>query len=99
MADLAWAYWDWSSNQLGGCLPVDDSCRNCYAAQCAGTKTWPFKGYAGIHTGVTVKKDKRRVFNGEARRPPDTHKLWTKPRHYKGAKEPKMGPGKRSIIF
>jgi protein gp37 len=100
MADLAWAYWDWSWNPLGGCLPVDPTCQNCYAAQCAGTKTHPFPGYAGIHEGVTVVKNKRRVFNGNATRPPDSrHSLWPKPLHYKGAKEPKLGPGKRSIIF
>jgi protein gp37 len=99
MPVLAWAYWDWSDNHLGGCLPADPTCQNCYAAQCAGTKTWPFKGYAGIHTGVTVVKNKRRVFNGEARRPPDRHPTWTKLLHWKGAKNPKLGPGKRSIVF
>jgi protein gp37 len=99
MPVLEWAYWDFSYNPLGGCLPVDRTCYNCYAAQCAGTKTWPFPGYAGVHDNVTVVKNKRRVFNGEARRAPDRHRLWTKPLRLKGAKEPKLGPGKRSIIF
>jgi protein gp37 len=90
MPVLEWFYWDWSWNPLGGCLPVDPSCYNCYAAQCAGTKTFPFEGYAGIHNGVTVVRDKRRVFNGKPRRAPDRHALWTKPLRWKGAKNPKL---------
>ena len=99
MPVLEWAYWDFSWNPLGGCLPVDPSCDNCYAAQCAGTKTWPFPGYAGVHDGVTVRKGKKRVFNGKATAASKKHPLWTKPLRYKGAKEPKLGSGKRSIIF
>jgi len=99
MPVLEWAYWDFTWNLLGGCLPVGPGCHNCYAAQCAGTKTWPFPGYAGVHDGVTIVKDKRRVFNGKATAAPDSHPLWTKPLRWKGAKEPKLGPGKRSICF
>ena len=99
MPVLDWAYWDFSWNPLGGCLPVDRTCDNCYAAQCAGTKSWPFEGYAGVHDGVTVKRGKKRVFNGKATRARDKHPLWTKPLRLKGAKVPKLGSGKRSICF
>jgi protein gp37 len=83
----------------GGCLPISPGCKNCYAAQIAGTKTWPFAGYAGIHNGVTVVKDKRRVFNGEATAAPEGHPVSTKPLHLPPAKDPKLGPGKPSLIF
>ena len=51
-----------------GCTP------NCYAAQEAGTKTWPFASSAGVHDGVTDEMGKRREFqrqaHGRTSRPP-----------------------------
>ena len=101
MPVVEWAYWDYTLNVLGGCLPIGpgSGCKNCYAAQIAGTKTWPFAGYAGIHDGVTVVRDKRRVFNGKATVAPEGHPLWTKRLRLPPAKNPKLGSGKPSLVF
>jgi len=53
--------------------------KNCYVAQTAGTETWPFAGSAGIHDGVTVTEDKRRIFNGKLTVAPDRHPVWMMP--------------------
>lgn len=55
--------------------------------------------YAGIYNGVTKKKGKRRVFNGNATVALKGHPLWSKPLRLPPAKEPKLGPGKPSLIF
>lgn len=99
MAVLAWSYWDYTWNVLGGCLPISPGCDDCYAAQIAGTKTWPFAGYAGIYNDVTIVKGKRRVFNGKPTAAPKGHSLWMKPLRLPPAKEPKLGDGKPSLIF
>jgi protein gp37 len=93
------AWWDESYTPFGGCLPVSPGCQNCYAAQIAGTKTWPFKGSAGVHNGVTVVKGKRRIFNGKITAASDWHAQWTWPLRWKGATHPKLGVGAPSLIF
>jgi protein gp37 len=92
-------WWDATWNPVGGCLPVSPGCTNCYAAQVAGTKTWPYARSAGVHNGVTVVKGKRRIFNGKVTAAPDFHKSWTWPLTWSGARHPKLGPGARSLIF
>src|SRR6516165_2817671 len=92
-------WWDATWNPVGGCLPVSPGCTNCYAAQVAGTKTWPYANSAGVHNGVTVVRDKRRIFNGKLTAAPAFHKSWTWPLTCPGAKHPKLGPGKPSLIF
>src|SRR5215471_12665441 len=69
-------WWDATWNPVGGCLAISPGCTNCYAAQVAGTKTWPYAGSAGVHNGVTVVKNKRRIFNGKVTAAPDFHKSW-----------------------
>jgi protein gp37 len=97
--------WDWwwdpggTWNPFGGCLAISPGCTNCYAAQVAGTKTWPYAGSAGVHNGVTIVKAKRRIFNGAVTTAPDFHKTWTWPLTWPGTKHPKLGPGKPSLIF
>jgi protein gp37 len=93
------AWWDESWNPVGGCLPVSPGCTNCYAAQGAGTKKYPYAGYSGVHDGVTVKRGKRRIFNGKIKEVPELHPQWAWPLKWKGAKHPKLGPGKPSLIF
>jgi protein gp37 len=93
------AWWDESWNPVGGCSPVSPGCKNCYAAQEAGTKTWPFAGSAGIHDGVTVVENKRRIFNGKLTVAPDRHPVWMMPIRWRGAEHPKLGPDKPSLIF
>ena len=92
-------WWDRTWNPIGGCLPVSPGCQNCYAAQVAGTKTWPYAGSAGVHDGVTVVRGKRRVFNGKITAAPDLHSQWEWPLVWRGAKHPKLGDGAPSIIF
>jgi protein gp37 len=93
------AWWDVTWNATGGCTPESPGCTNCYAAQIAGTKTWPYAGSAGVHDGVTVVKDRRRIFNGKITAAPPGHPLWTWPLRCSGARRPKLGPGRPSLIF
>lgn len=92
-------WWDRTWNVTGGCSHASPGCTLCYAQQEAGTKTWPFTGSAGIHDGVTDKKGRRRIFNGTLTVAPPTHPLWEMPLRWRGAKHPKLGPGKPSLIF
>jgi protein gp37 len=92
-------WWDVTLNPVGGCLAASPGCTNCYAAQVAGTKTWPYAGSAGVHNGVTVVRGTRRIFNGKLTAAPEGHRLWTWPWRWRGAKHPKLGPGKPSLIF
>jgi protein gp37 len=92
-------WWDQPWNPIGGCLAASPGCQNCYAAQVAGTKTWPYAGSAGVHDGVTVVRGKRRIFNGKITEAPDWHPQWTWPLRWPGAKHPKLGPGRPSLIF
>jgi protein gp37 len=92
-------WWDATWNPVGGCLAISPGCTNCYAAQVAGTKTWPYANSAGVHNGVTVVKAKRRIFNGKVSAAPEFHKSWTWPLTWPGAKHPKLGPGAPSLIF
>jgi protein gp37 len=78
---------------------MSPGCTNCYAAQIAGTKTWPYAGAAGIHNGVTVAVGKRRIFNGKVTAAPDSHATWAWPLRWGGAQHPKLGPGAPSLIF
>jgi protein gp37 len=92
-------WWDHTWNPVGGCSHVSPGCANCYAQQEAGTKTHPFPGSAGVHNGVTAKKGTRRIFNGKLTAAPPSHPLWSWPLKWPGAKHPKLGPGKPSLIF
>jgi protein gp37 len=92
-------WWDHTWNPVGGCKAESPGCTNCYAAQVAGTKTWPYDGYAGVHDGVTVVNGTRRIFNGKITAAPDGHPQWTWPLTWPGARRPKLGPGKPSLIF
>jgi protein gp37 len=42
---------------------------------------------------------KRRIFNGKSTAAPDWHLQWTWPLTWPGAKHPKLGSGKPSLIF
>jgi protein gp37 len=92
-------WWDHTWNPSGGCKAVSPGCTNCYAAQVAGTKTWPYARSAAVHNGVTVVKGKRRIFNGKVTAAPAFHELWTWPLTWSGARHPKLGPGAPSLIF
>jgi protein gp37 len=92
-------WWDHTWNPVGGCEPVSPGCTNCYAAQIAGTKTWPYANSAGVHEGVTFRKGRRRIFNGKATVAPFGHRTWMWPLEWPGASHPKLGTGKPSLVF
>jgi protein gp37 len=92
-------WWDATWNPIGGCLAVSPGCINCYAAQIAGTKTWPYARSARIHNGVTVVAGKRRIFNGKVTAAAASHQLWAWPLRWSGAPYPKLGAGAPSLIF
>jgi protein gp37 len=52
------AWWDFSWNPVVGCLPASPGCTNCYAAQIAGTYSWP-TGEKALHYGLTVSRGTR----------------------------------------
>ena len=89
------AWWDYTWNPVGGCLPVSPGCLNCHAAQLAGTythKQW-------IHQGVTTRRGKKRIFNGTLKNAPAGHHTWAEPLRWQGVENPKLGPGQPSLIF
>jgi protein gp37 len=92
-------WWDATWNPVGGCSPASPGCALCYAAQEAGTKTWPFPGASGTNDGVTVARGRRRIFNGRLTTAPDGHEKWTWPLRWPGAQQPALGPGAPSLIF
>jgi Integrase core domain len=92
-------WWDYSWSPVGGCKPVSTGCKNCFAAQIGGTKTWPYANSAGVHDGVTDVKDRRRIFNGTLKRAPPKHQLWDLPLTSSGVENPALGPGKPSLVF
>jgi protein gp37 len=48
---------------------------------------------------VTVVRGKRRIFIGKITAAPDLHLQWEIPLTWRGAKHPKLGPDKPSLIF
>jgi protein gp37 len=93
------AWWDYTWNPVGGCSPLSPGCTLCYAAQDAGTKTWPFVNSARVHDGVTYVKDKRRIFNNKLTAAPAGHPTWSWPLAWPGGQHPVLGHGKPSLIF
>ena len=92
------AWWDESWNPVVGCFPVSPGCTNCYAAQLAGTYTWP-TGEKALHYGLTISKGTRRIFNGKINVTPPRHSVWTVPLRLPRAANPKLGPGQPLLIF
>jgi protein gp37 len=90
------AWWDFSYNPVVGCLPVSPGCTNCYAAQIAGTYSWP-TGEKALHYGLTVRRGTRRIFNGKINVTPPRHSVW--PLRLPRAPNPKLGPGQPYLIF
>lgn len=89
-------WWDRTWNTVDGCDPTSPGCTNCYAAQIAGTKTWPVQ-----HQNVTIKRGKRYIFNGQLNTLPFRHRLWSWPSRWAGSKDddPALGVGMPSLIF
>jgi len=92
-------WWDYSWNPVAGCKPVSPGCKNCFAAQIAGTHSWPFAGSAKVHDDVTDANGTRRIFNGTLTAAPPAHLTWISPLTWGGVENPALGPEKPSLIF
>jgi protein gp37 len=91
-------WWDKTWNPVGGCKAISPGCTHCYAAQIAGTYSWPLQKET-LHTDVTLTKGRRRIFNGELTELRPGHRLWTMPLEWRGAEHPALGSGQPSLIF
>lgn len=89
---IEWTDATW--NPIGGCSMKSPGCINCYAQLLAGTRLIAHPLYAGT-TGV-VKG--RVVFNGKLTATDDP-RIWRWPVSWRGARQPKLGPGEPSLIF
>jgi protein gp37 len=96
MADKTAIEWtDATWNPIGGCSIKSPGCAPCYAQSLAGTRLKNHPLYAGTTDNVKGKH----VFNGHLTVAPDDHPVWAWPERWRGAKNPKLGPGKPSLIF
>lgn len=90
---IEWTDATW--NPIGGCSIKSPACKPCYAMGLAGTR---LKKHP-LYKGTTDSDSGRPVFNGTmTAAKPDAH-VWTWPLRWRGAKRPKLGAGKRSLIF
>ncbi len=94
-ANTAIEWTDATWNPVGGCSIRSPGCKPCYAMGLAGTRLANHPLYAGT---TTIEKG-RPVFNGTLTAAPDDHDIWSWPVRWRGAKTPKLGPGKPSLIF
>lgn len=96
MADHTPIEWtDSTWNPIGGCSLASPGCTHCYAQRMAGTRLASHPLYAGTTQATKTGP----VFNGHLTRAPDDHPVWTWPLRWRGAKHPKLGAGKPSMIF
>jgi protein gp37 len=70
-------------------------CQRCYAMKLAGTRL----KHHPLYAGTTVAGKAGPVFNGHLTSSPGDADVWTWPLRWRGAKAPKLGPGKPSLIF
>jgi protein gp37 len=90
---IEWTDATW--NPIGGCSIKSPGCKPCYAMALAGTRLHKHPLYAG----TTSSENGRPVFNGTMTAAPDDADVWTWPLRWRGAKKPKLGAGKPSLIF
>lgn len=97
MADGTSIEWtDATWNPIGGCSIKSPGCKPCYAQKLAGTRLKNHPLYAGT---TTPTKDGKPVFNGRLTVAADFHPVWSWPLKWRGAINPKLGPGQPSLIF
>ena len=81
-------------NPVGGCSVHSPGCTHCYAQRMAARlPNHP------VYRSVVSSTKSGPVFNGTLTRAPDDHPVWTWPLRWRGAKNPKRGAGKPSLIF
>lgn len=90
---IEWTDATW--NPVGGCSIASPGCKPCYAMQLAGTRLHKHPLYAG----TTNRTSGRPVFNGRMTAAVPDHAIWSWPVRWRGAKTPKLGPGRPSLIF
>jgi protein gp37 len=93
-------WWDIGGvwNPVYGCFPISPGCANCFAPDYIATRTHPTDAGAVQH-GVITRVNGRWVFNGEATALRKGHPSWMYPLEWPGAENPKLGPGRPSLIF
>jgi protein gp37 len=90
-------WWDDTWNPIFGCNPPSIGCLNCYAARAAGTLQTATE--IPYYVETTNLKRGRYAFNKTLKHLPRGHPGWDYPRHYKGARNPVLGPGKPSLLW
>lgn len=91
---IEWTDATW--NPVGGCDIHSPGCINCYAQRIAGS---PRLRNHPLYSGVTKVVKGKPVFNGMLTALPPDHPGWQFPLRWRGAKQPKLGPAKPSLIF
>jgi protein gp37 len=95
--DLTCDWWDTSWHPVAGCEYLTGECRRCFPPYWDKSHTHETET---VHTGVIDINGKGRPFwNGELTVLPDGHHAWNFPLEYPGAENPKLGPGKPSLIL
>jgi protein gp37 len=90
---IEWTDATWTT--AGGCSLVGPECTHCYAQKLSGTRL----KHHPLYAGTTVQGKAGPVFNGHLTQAADNADVWTWPLRWRGAKKPKLGPGKPSLIF
>lgn len=91
---IEWTDATW--NPVGGCDILTPGCTNCYAMKIAASgrlREHP------VYKGTTRSVNGNQVWNGVLTRLPDDHKGWAWPCSWHGARQPRLGPGRPSLIF
>ncbi len=91
---IEWTDATW--NPIGGCSIESPGCGPCYAQGLAGTRLRGHPLYAGTTTSTAKGKP---VFNGHLTARPFDHPDWRWPLTWRGARRPRLGPGRPSLIF
>jgi len=92
---LEWTDATW--NPIGGCSIASTGCKYCYAQQLAGTQQTSHR--IAMYEGTTHWVRGRPIFNGKLTVAPPGDDIWMWPLNWRGAQHPRMGAGKRSLIF
>lgn len=90
-------WWDETWNPVGGCSPISPGCDNCYAQLLAGTQQTAHR--IPLYLGTTDWLRGEPVYNGRLTTSPPAHDDWKKPFRFRGAAQPKLGPGRPSLLW
>lgn len=91
--NIEWTDASWSP--IGGCSVHSPGCSKCYAMRLAGTRL----KHHPLYAGTTDPSRAGPVFNGHLTISPPEHPVWTWPSRWRGARAPRLGASKPSLIF